>query len=57
LKVGCPANLVILGVSDVLEAFRYHGVPRHVISHGRLVDSNKMAALAARSAVSSSDRF
>jgi cytosine/creatinine deaminase len=57
LKVGCPANLVILGVSDVLEAFRYHGVPRHVISHGRLVDSNKMAALAARSAVSGSDRF
>jgi cytosine/creatinine deaminase len=57
LKVGCPANLVILGVSDVLEAFRYHDVPRHVISHGRLVDSNKMAALAARSAVSGSDRF
>jgi cytosine/creatinine deaminase len=47
LKTGCPANLVVLDASDTLEAFRYHAAPRYVISHGRLVDSKKMAGLAA----------
>jgi cytosine/creatinine deaminase len=46
LAPGCLANLVVLDVPDVLEAFRYHRAPVHVISHGRLVDTKQMAALA-----------
>lgn len=37
LRVGAPANLVVLGVPNVLEALRHHEAPAHVISHGRLV--------------------
>jgi cytosine/creatinine deaminase len=47
LKIGIQANLVVLDVPDVLEAFREHRAPRHVISHGRLVDQHKMIELAA----------
>jgi cytosine/creatinine deaminase len=47
LTVGRQANLVVLDIPDVLEAFRCHAAPRYVISHGRLVDTQKMAALAA----------
>jgi cytosine deaminase len=49
LKVGNPANLVVLDAGDVLEAFRTHAAPRHVISHGKLVDTQKMSALASAS--------
>ena len=38
LKVGSPANLVILDEPDVLEALRNHQAPEWVISHGKLVD-------------------
>ena len=37
LRVGAPANLVVLGVPNVLEALRHHEAPAHVISHGRLI--------------------
>jgi cytosine deaminase len=42
LAVGNPAHLVVLDVSNTLEAFRYHDAPLYVISHGELVDSEKM---------------
>lgn len=42
LAVGAPAHLVVLDVPNTLEAFRYHEAPAHVISHGRLVDQEKM---------------
>ncbi|GAB4528046.1 MAG: amidohydrolase family protein [Anaerolineae bacterium] len=45
LKVGAPAHLVVLDVPDVLEALRYHEAPAYVISHGKLVDQEKMKAL------------
>jgi cytosine deaminase len=48
LAVGNPANLVVLGVPDVLEALREHAAPLHVISHGRPVDLAAMKRLAAR---------
>jgi cytosine deaminase len=38
LKVGAPANLVILDEPNVLEALRNHRAPKWVISHGKLVD-------------------
>ena len=40
LQVGAPANLVVLDTSNVLEALRYHRAPKHVISHGKLVEVN-----------------
>jgi cytosine deaminase len=46
LGLGCAANLVILGQDDVAEALRFHGSPRVVISHGRIVDTQRMRALA-----------
>jgi cytosine deaminase len=46
LKVGAPAHLVVLDAEDVLEALRHHAPPRHVVSHGRLVDTVAMSALA-----------
>jgi cytosine deaminase len=38
LKVGAPANLVVLDEPNVLEALRNHAAPAHLISHGNLVD-------------------
>jgi cytosine deaminase len=38
IKVGAPANLVILEVPNVREALRYHRPPVHVISHGALLE-------------------
>jgi cytosine deaminase len=38
LRVGAPAHLVVLNEGSVLEALRSHEAPRHVISHGNLVD-------------------
>lgn len=43
---GQPAHLVVLDHADVVEALRFHGAPRAVISHGRVVDLAKMRALA-----------
>ncbi len=42
LREGGPAHLVVLGQPDVLEALRYHQPPRHVVSHGRLVDPDAL---------------
>jgi cytosine deaminase len=42
LKAGAPANLVILDEPNVLEALRNHAPPAHVISHGKLIDQNKV---------------
>ena len=42
LAAGNPAHLVVLDVPNALEAFRYHEAPLHVISHGKLVDLEKM---------------
>ncbi|QPF90541.1 amidohydrolase family protein [Bradyrhizobium commune] len=46
LGLGCDANLVVLDQGDVTEALRFHTPPRIVISHGRVVDMNRMRALA-----------
>ncbi len=46
LKVGAPANLVVLNVPNVLEALREHAAPLHVISHGKLVDRVTMEKIA-----------
>jgi cytosine deaminase len=45
LKVGAPANLVVLQEPSVLEAFRTHAAPKYVISHGKLVDKAKMEVM------------
>ena len=45
LKVGAPANLVVLGAPNVLEALREHQAPLHVISHGKLIDRNGLEAV------------
>ncbi|MCP3371221.1 amidohydrolase family protein [Bradyrhizobium cajani] len=46
LGLGCAANLVILDQGDVTEALRFHAPPRVVISHGRVVDMERLRALA-----------
>jgi cytosine deaminase len=46
LEVGKQANLVVLDQPNVLEAFRFHEAPAYVISHGQLVDHEKMKQLA-----------
>jgi cytosine deaminase len=46
LKVGAPANLVVLHEPNVLEALRNHDAPAYVISHGKLVDQEKVEELA-----------
>jgi cytosine/creatinine deaminase len=46
LKVGSPANLVVLNAPNVLEALREHRAPLHVISHGKLIDPTRMETLA-----------
>lgn len=42
VKVGAPANLVVLDQPNVLEALRFHERPTHIISHGKLIDQEKM---------------
>lgn len=39
LALGHPANLVVLDVPDVLEAFRYHRKPSCVVHRGRIVSA------------------
>ena len=46
IGLGCAANLVVLDQGDVAEALRFHAPPRVVISHGRVVDTDRMRALA-----------
>src|SRR6266498_3879858 len=46
LKVGVPANLVVLTAPNVLEALREHTAPLYVISGGKVVDRAKMEAIA-----------
>lgn len=46
LQVGAPAHLVVLEAENLLEAFRHHDRPAYVISHGRLVDRDRMIAIA-----------
>jgi cytosine deaminase len=45
LRVGAPANLVVLDAPNVLEALREHAAPRFTISHGRLIDRGRLEAL------------
>ncbi len=45
IKVGAPANLVVLDIPNTLEALRYHEAPLHVVSHGKLVDVAKMKSI------------
>jgi len=42
LKVGAPANIVVLDEPNVLEALRNHQAPNYVISNGKLVDQEMM---------------
>jgi len=46
IKVGAPANLVVLGQPDVIEALRFHEAPVYTVSHGKLVDAEKYRAVA-----------
>ena len=46
LKVGAPANLVVLDAPNVLEALREHNAPRFVISGGKLIDHARMKSIA-----------
>jgi cytosine deaminase len=46
LKVGAPANLVVLDAPNVLEALREHNAPRFVISHGDLIDDARLKPIA-----------
>ena len=46
IAVGAPAHLVVLDQDNVVDALRFHAPPRHVISHGRRVDLDRMRALA-----------
>jgi cytosine deaminase len=45
LKLGAPANLVVLAAPNVLEALREHAAPVYVVSHGKLVDQEKMRTI------------
>src|SRR5918993_1676366 len=46
LKIGAPANLVVLTTPNVVEALREHAAPLSVISHGKLIDRDWMETLA-----------
>ena len=45
LKIGAPANLVVLSAPNVLEALREHHAPLYVVSHGKLIDRARMETL------------
>lgn len=47
LRVGASAHLVVLDTANVLEALRSHAAPAYVISHGKLVDQEKMKIISA----------
>ncbi len=46
LEEGAPAHLVVLEAPNTLEALRDHAAPRHVISHGQLVEEATLDTLA-----------
>ena len=46
LKVGAPANLVVLSAPNVLEALREHQAPVYTVSRGKLIDRALMESLA-----------
>lgn len=46
LRVGAPANLVVLPVPDTVEALRFHPSPSAVIAGGRVLDRERYRALA-----------
>ena len=46
LRVGATANLAVLEQPSVLEALRFHEAPAYVISHGKLIDKEKMMSIA-----------
>jgi cytosine deaminase len=46
LKEGATANLVVLNAPNVLEALREHAAPLHVISHGKMIDPEKVRSMA-----------
>ena len=46
IKVGAPANLVVLSQPDVIEALRFHEAPLYTFSHGKLVDAEKYRQIA-----------
>jgi cytosine deaminase len=46
MKVGAPANLVVLTAPNVLEALREHAAPLYVITHGKPVDRSKVETVA-----------
>jgi cytosine/creatinine deaminase len=46
LAEGALANLVVLEQPDIIEALRYHGPPRYVVSNGKVVDQARMRVLA-----------
>ena len=46
LKVGAPANLVVLDAPNVLEALREHNPPRFVLRGGNPIDSVKLESIA-----------
>ncbi|MEP6985973.1 MAG: cytosine deaminase, partial [Chloroflexota bacterium] len=37
IKVGNPANVAVLGVTDPFNAIRYQVTPRYVISQGKVI--------------------
>lgn len=47
LAPGNPAHLVVLEEPNTVEALRNHGAPAHVVSHGAVLDRERMATLAA----------
>lgn len=46
LEVGHPAYPAVPDQPSVTEALRYHASPRAVISHGRMIDAERMRSLA-----------
>jgi len=46
IKVGAPANLVVLSQPDVIEALRFHEAPLYTVSHGKLVNAEKYHSIA-----------
>ncbi len=46
LEIGAPAHLVVLEAENLVEAFRHHERPAYVISHGKLIDRDRMSILA-----------
>jgi cytosine deaminase len=45
VRIGSPANLVVLAAPNILEALREHAAPLQVISHGKPVDRDLMEAI------------